>query len=187
MQYARSHKIFNRKSTCLILIDFQEKLIPAISGNEAVSENIVKLLKAFNILKIPVFYTEQNPEKLGKTPARIKDLITQPDPYVKTTFSIIGLPKLWEQVREHGLNSVVLAGIESHVCVTQSALDLYENGLRVSVPQDCTGSRHIHNYQTAMNRLRSAGIDITCVESVIFELIDDYTIPEFKDVLKILK
>ncbi len=187
MKFARSHKIFNRKNSCLILIDYQEKLIPAIHKNEAITQNIIKLIGALNILKVPVFYTEQNPEKLGKTPENIRSLIPQAIPLVKTTFSIYGLPDLWEEIRGAGINSIILAGIESHVCVTQSALDLIENGFRVSLPSDCTGSRHESNYNTTIARLRSAGIDITSSESVIFELMEDHTIPEFRDVLKLLK
>jgi len=187
MKFARSHKIFHRKDTCLILIDFQEKLIPAIHDNDNITKSILKLIKVLNILRVPVFFTEQNPAKLGTTLQEIRDQIQQDEPYVKTNFSIYGLPQLWEKIRSMGINSVLLAGVESHVCVTQSALDLFENGFRVSLPGDCTGSRHGEDYNTAISRLRSAGIDITCTESVIFELLEDYTIPEFREVLRILK
>ncbi|NUN09615.1 MAG: isochorismatase family protein [Ignavibacteriaceae bacterium] len=187
MTIKKSPLIPSRSSSALIVIDFQEKLIPAIFNAGQITVNIEKLLLCSNILGVRTFFTEQNPEKLGATAPAIRKLIRQEKPLLKTAFSVRGQTELWEHLSEHGIEQVIITGIESHVCVMQSALDLIANGYRVTLVADATGSRFKENYDIALARMRAVGVDISSTESTIFELLEDYTYPEFRDILKIIK
>lgn len=187
MNIIKSPVIPSRNYSALLLVDFQEKLIPAIFNSRQITKNLQRIIPAFNLLGVKIFFTEQNPEKLGSTLPSVRDGISQKNPYIKTTFSIRDIPELWQEFSEQGVKHIILAGIESHVCVMQSALDLLANGYRVCLLADATGSRFEENYRIALSRMRHAGVDVSTTESVIFELLEDFTVPEFREILTIIK
>lgn len=186
MELIRHPKILRRESTALLIIDIQEKIMPAIMNSERVIENTLKLIKGFKVMNLPVIYTEQYPKGLGPTAASLKEELTG-EAVQKMTFSCFGAGDLFKELIVKKITQVVLCGVESHVCVQQSAMDLTENGFQVYLAADAASSRRELDYQTAMDRMRMNGIQVTTTESILFELLNVCGTDEFKAVSKIVK
>lgn len=168
--------------TFLVLIDYQERLAPAMASADEVTSRVSILLKGARILGIPVLVTEQYPKGLGQTLPSITNEIPDARIIPKTTFSCCGEESFRAVLRETSRNQVVLAGIESHVCVLQTALDLLARDYQVHVPFDTTSSRNPAHKENALARMREAGAVITQVESVLFEWLADAKKTEFKEI-----
>jgi nicotinamidase-related amidase len=176
-----------RTGSILLLVDFQERLLPAISAAESVLANAVRLAKGAEILRIPVFVTEQYPKGLGPTVAGLKENLPSFTPWEKLTFSACGASGLVEALKKSNTTDVVLAGIESHVCVTQTCLDLLRLGLRVFVCADAVGSRTVENCRIGLERMRAGGALVVSTEMVLFEWLERAGTPEFKQIQALLK
>jgi len=151
-----------------------------------------KLVKGAQILQIPVFVTEQNPKALGSTVEELglKDLPKKLDPLdgpkLKTLFSMM-IPEVAEGLTKKGIGSVVIFGIESHVCVLQTALDCIERDLDVHVVADAVSSCNAQEVPIALDRIRHAGGKVTTSESILFQLMIDSSHPQFRTVSKLVK
>jgi nicotinamidase-related amidase len=183
----RNKKILTREKTALLLIDIQEKILAVMNEPEQVIKNSLILIKGFKALNIPIFYTEQYPKGLGQTtPAILKELeglsVIQ-----KMSFSCSGVPNFFTRLVDNNVSQVVIAGIESHVCVQQTALDLLANGFQVDIAADATSSRKDIDYKFALKRMRSLGAEITTSEAILFELLTVAGTDEFKEINKIIK
>lgn len=180
--------LLSRQHAALLLIDVQEKLIPFEERAADVLAAIQKVIKGFQILGLPIIVTEQYPEGLGSTIAGLKSLLGDKQLYFpKTTFSCLGSPSIAQAMAATGASQWVLAGIEAHVCVLQTAKSLLHAGKEVVVLNDATSSRSIYDFSTAMAQLRDIGVSISSVEAVLFELLSDSQAPEFKKISQLLK
>jgi nicotinamidase-related amidase len=177
----------SRAKTGLLVVDIQERLLPAIEGREAVLANAVRLIRGASILGLPIFATEQYRKGLGPSVAEISALINSPPPIEKMSFSCCGAEGLAARLKEANVCDAVLCGIEAHVCVCQSALDLLDTGFRVFVVADAVGSRTAENHRLALARMRDAGAIVVSTEMLLFELLDRAGTEEFKQILALVK
>lgn len=169
----------------LLVVDVQEKLLPAIEGRDHLLTNALRLVRAAQILGITVLATEQYPRGLGPTVEPLAALIG--DRPAKTTFHCLGAPGLTEKLAEAGVRHVTLAGIEAHVCVAQTALELLAGGYGVQIPVDAVGSRFALDREVALRRLERAGAVLTTTEAVLFEWVGDAGHPRFKEISALVK
>jgi nicotinamidase-related amidase len=177
----------SRAGAGLVVIDIQERLLPAIFEKERVAENVARLIRGTAILNRPVFATEQYRKGLGVTVPEIAGLIPGFSPIEKLAFSAAGAPGLLEALRANKLSEIMLCGIEAHVCVSQSCLDLLQAGFRVFVVGDATSSRTPENYRWGLDRMREAGAVIVSTEMILFELLERGGTEEFKQILGLVK
>ena len=168
----------------LVLIDLQERLMPAIHDNETVVARAVRLAEAARLLDVPVRATEQNPGRLGATVAPLSAYPSVVLP--KTTFSAMDDPG-FAALLPAGPSEIVLAGCEAHVCVLQTALGLLGSGHRVVVAVDAVGSRDPADKAAAIDRVQRHGAEIATSEMVLFEWLRDAKHPRFREVQKLLK
>ena len=167
----------------LLIIDVQEKLVNMLEENE-VKDSAIKIAKACGILEIPKVITEQYPKGLGSTIEEIKNALPNAEYVEKTTFSAL---------KEEDVNKflsqkqVIILGIETHICVLQTAMDLLNEGYEVFVVQNACGSRSKENKQAALRRLVHAGAQIVTTEMVLFELLEGSKHPNFKEVQALIK
>ncbi|RPI72936.1 MAG: hydrolase [Ignavibacteriales bacterium] len=187
MQLKRNPKILSADSTALLIIDIQEKILGVMNNPEMVISNTIKLIKGFKVLGLPIFFTEQYPKGLGPTAPQIAEELDGLTPIQKMTFSCFGAENLFKEISEKNISQVVVAGIESHVCVQQTALDLIANDIQVNIAADAVSSRKELDYKTALERMRTHGAEITTAESVLFELLNMCGTDQFKAVSKIVK
>ena len=176
----------NAKNSMLIIIDVQEKLVNMLKNN-TVEKNALILAKAANILNIPVLITEQYPLGLGSTIKEIKDITTNAKYMEKTHFSAFKEASFPEIIKSENKKQIILFGIETHICVLQTAFDLIKNGYEVFVVEDASGSRAETNKNAALKRLMHLGAQIVTTEMVIFELLEHSRNPHFKDVQNLIK
>ena len=183
----RHPKILQREKTTLLIIDIQEKILPVINEIENVILNTLKLINGFKVMNIPIFYTEQYPKGLGSTEKRIKEALENSEAIQKMSFSCSGAGDLFNELKNKNISQVVVCGIESHVCVQQTVLDLIANGFQVDVAADAVSSRRKFDFEMALNRMRTNGAEVTTTESILFELLNVCGTDEFKAVSKIVK
>jgi len=183
----KNEKILRRDSTALLLIDLQEKILSVMQNQEGIIDKSLKLIKGFKVLNVPIFYTEQYPKGLGTTsPILLKELEGL-SPIQKMTFSCFGVENFFNRLTDNNVMQVVIAGVESHVCVQQTVLDLLANNFQVNVVADATSSRDDTDYKFALERMRNHGAEITTAESVLFELMNVSGTDEFKKISEIIK
>jgi nicotinamidase-related amidase len=176
---------FTAKHGALLVVDMQEKLLDKIEDREQVIANTVLLVKVARLLGMPVLATEQYPKGLGPSVDAIVQMI--PERGVKTTFHCCAVPQLLEQLYGRHVRHLTLAGIEAHVCVAQTALELSNLGFRVQVPADAVGSRHRVDWEFALRRLQHAGAVVSTTEAVVFEWAERSDRPEFKAISQLIK
>jgi len=174
------------ENTALALVDLQVKLARAIHGIDAITESARKLVAGMRVLGVPILWAEQNPDGLGPTVPEVAEMMPG-EPITKMSFSCCGEPRFVQALEGLGRGSVLLAGIEAHVCVYQTAMHLLDRGLQVQVVADAVGSRTPENREIALQKMRDAGVGITSVEMALFELLGDAGGPAFKEILKIVK
>jgi len=169
------------------VVDIQERLLPAIFEKERVVRNNVRLIRGAAILRVPIFATEQYRKGLGATVPEVAAAIPGFAPLEKLAFSACGADGFVAALRRKKVSEVVLCGIEAHVCVTQTCLDLLEKGFRVFVVADAVSSRTAENYRLGVERMRAAGAVIVSTEMVLFELLEEAGTAEFKQILALVR
>lgn len=174
------------KDSLLVVIDVQGKLAEAMCDRAELFENICRLAKSAKLLGIPVLVTEQLPDKLGPTRKEIAEPLAEAPFITKSSFSCCGEPKFVEALRASGKNQVVLCGIEAHICVTQTALELLTRSFDVYLAADAVASRSPDNKQLALERMRHHGAEIITAETALFEWLRDAAHPAFREVRKLL-
>lgn len=179
--------ILKKESTALLIIDLQEKILPVIRNIDSVIENTQKLIKGFKQLQLPIYFTEQYPKGLGSTSGKILSELEGYKAIQKMSFSCFGAEDLFQELRTKKLHQIVVTGVESHVCVQQTVLDLLANDFQVNVAADAISSRRESDYIIALDRMRTLGAEITTSESILFELLEICGTPEFKAISKIVK
>lgn len=182
---SRSPELLSRSSSGLLVVDVQQKLIPHVADSQRIVWNIGRLLDGARIFGVPVIGTEQYPQGLGSTVESLAKRFTVcPD---KLTFSCLGIPDLFAAWSQQGIYQILVVGIEAHVCITQTVLDLLHVGFRVFVAADATGSRSPFDYQTALRRIESAGATIITTESALFEWCERSGTEEFKQIRDLVR
>jgi nicotinamidase-related amidase len=179
--------LLNRKLAGLVVVDIQERLLPAIFENERVVQNARRLIQGAAVLQIPVLATEQYRKGLGPTVEDVAKVIPGFAPLEKVAFSACGAAEFVAALASRNTSDVILCGIEAHVCVTQTCLDLLDRGSRVFVVADAISSRTAENYRFGVDRMRSSGAVIVSTEMVLFELLQQAGTPEFKEILPLVK
>ena len=182
----RNPIILDRNKSALLIIDIQEKVLKVMRNYEDMITNVVKLIKGVKILSIPIYYTEQYPKGLGATIKEIQDELAFAA-IQKMSFSCYGAENLFDDLKLKNLNQIIVCGIESHVCVQQTVLDLLANNFQVNLPADTVSSRKKIDYCSALERMSKHGAEITTVESVLFELLNVCGTEEFRSISKIVK
>ena len=172
-------------NAALLIVDLQEKLVPKIQNRERVIANALALVRAAKLLGITTLATEQYPKGLGPSVAAHAAL--SPDRGAKTAFHCCEVPQLLEQLYNRKIRHVTVAGIETHVCVAQTALELMRLGFRVQVPADAVGSRHTIDWEFALRRLELAGAVVSTTEAVLFEWAERSDRPEFRALSDLIK
>lgn len=176
----------DRRDAALLVVDVQQRLVPAIPHARQIIWNCRRLLDGARELGVPAAMTEQNPEKLGPTVAELVAAHNGPV-FAKMAFSAGECGELFAQWREAGVERVLVCGIETHVCVAQTALDLLAAGYQTFVAADAVGSRAMHDYEFALRRLESSGVTITTVEAALFEWCERAGTPEFRQISALVK
>ncbi len=183
----RNKKILRREQTALLLIDIQERILRVMQNKERVVANTIKLIEGFKILNLPIYFTEQYPKGLGGTETSIKEALGKTEAIQKLSFSCSGAGDLFEELKNKNITQIVVAGIECHVCVQQTVLDLLANDFQVDLAADAISSRNSFDYEIALNRMRSNKAEITTTEAILFELLEVCGTDEFKKISKIVK
>ncbi len=182
----RSPALMNRDDSALVVIDVQEKLMPLIAGQERIGWNIGRLLDGAKILSVPAVATEQYPKGLGRTLPELAAKIETPIPE-KLLFSCGECGPLFTQLAERGVHKLLLCGIEAHVCVQQTALDLMAAGFRVYLAVDAIGARYDIDREVALRRLETSGATLTTTEAALFEWCEVAGTPEFKQISQLVR
>jgi nicotinamidase-related amidase len=186
-----------KEDTVLVGIDFQERLMPAMKGSDELEAAAVKLVKGCRILGVPVIMTQQYTKGLGQTVPAIAAALTEPiggetgadvfQPIEKTSFSAMGEPAFAEALEALGRKTAIVAGIEAHVCVQQTVLDLLERGYTVFIANDCISSRSNTDKKYSQRRMGDAGAVGTTCESILFELLKGARESGFKQISALVK
>jgi len=183
----RNAVVLQREKAALLIIDVQEKILAAMQNPDTLLSNIEKLINGFKILNIPIYITEQYPKGLGPTSQRLTNLLEGTEAIPKMSFSCFGAGELFNTLKNKKITQIVVCGIESHVCVQQTVLDLLVNDFQVSLAADAVSSRKIIDYETALRRMNEHGAEITTTESILFELLNVCGTDEFKAISKIVR
>lgn len=176
-----------RENTIGLVIDIQERLVPVMEENELFVDNCIKLIKGLQILELPILVTQQYSKGLGETIPEIKSVIKNFQFIEKKDFSCLDNQEVVEKLKLSKARNVILCGIESHVCVMQTAIDLKEAGYIPVVVIDCVSSRSFDTMDLASERFRYEGIMMTSLESILFELTRTASSTEFKEISNLVK
>ena len=169
----------------MLVVDVQRKLVPAIANHQRVVWNCRRLVDGAKVLGMPVMATEQYPQGLGPTVPELAERLGEIPS--KLTFSCGGCPAIFRDLESRGIHNLLVCGVEAHVCVQQTVLDLLAGGWRVCVAVDAVGSRFEVDYDTALRRMDSAGTTLTTVEAALFEWCQRASTPEFKQVSRLVQ
>lgn len=179
--------MLKQKNTMLLLVDIQGKLAHLMHEKERLFDNLQKLIKGIQVLGLPVLWVEQNPSGLGPTIPQVADLLPHDSPISKMSFSSCRNDGFLQALKHLDRNQVLIAGIETHICVYQTAVDLVDMGVDVQVVTDAVSSRTPENKAIGLQRMRDAGAGWTSVETALFELLEIAEGEPFKALLKIVK
>ena len=175
------------RNCCLVVVDVQGKLAQLMHDKEVLFRNVQILIQTAKILDIPILWCQQCPDALGPTIPEIERLLTDNESINKAAFSCCGDEQFNIRLNELARNQVLLSGIETHVCIYQTAVDLLRKGFCVDVVADAVSSRTLENKQIAIDRMAAEGVNISCTEMALFELLKTAEHSKFKQVAKLIK
>ena len=179
-------KLLTIDKSALLIIDIQERIYKVVQEHENLVSNVLKLVKAANLMKIPIYHTEQYAKGLGPTIQQIKNEL-KGEPNHKLTFSCFNAENLFKRLKNEKVEQVIVSGVEAHVCVQQTVLDLLSNGFQVNLVVDAISSRKMIDYNTAVRRMENEGAIPSTVEAILFELLQICGTPLFKDISRLIK
>lgn len=178
--------MFTVEKACLVVIDVQGKLAEIVKDSNIVKENIAKLVQGMQALDVPILWLEQNPNRLGPTSPEIASHMIG-SPVEKITFSACREAEFIEAVKASGRSQFIITGIETHICVYQTARQLKEQGFEVEVVVDGVSSRSEANKAIGLTKMQALGILPTSTEMILYELLQRADHQEFKTILKLVK
>jgi nicotinamidase-related amidase len=170
-----------------VAIDIQQKLWPAMQDKDRPLFTLSRALEGLALLGIPIWVTEQKPDSLGPTLPQLQQALPEYNPISKSSFSCWREKSFAHALEQRGKKQILLMGIEAHVCITQTSLELVQTGYEVYVVADAVASSESHYKEWALARLRHQGVTVLPLESVFFELLGHAHHPRFKETLKIIK
>jgi nicotinamidase-related amidase len=176
-----------KENTLGLVIDIQEKLFPYIYQNEQLVKNVKRFVEGLKILEIPILVTEQYKKGLGLTIAELETSLYPVEPLEKMSFSCCDDSVISSRIADSGKNTILLCGIESHICVLQTAIDLVQRGYRPVVIANCTSSRNEFDKQIALERMKSEGVLLATYESILFELCRMAGTDQFRSISKLIR
>lgn len=179
--------MLQKADSTLIVVDFQDGLLPAIPTAQTIVPQAVKLIRCVRELNVPALWTEQYPKGLGKTTQAVATALEGLIPIEKLAFGCFGCKQFEEAVTALGRRQLIVAGIESHVCVLQTVLRAQDLGYSCFVVADATGSRAKPDHRAGLARMRAHGAEIVTTEMVVFELLGAAGTPDFKRLLPLIK
>ena len=179
--------ILNKDKALAVMIDMQERLVPAIAHKEEIAENCRLMLEGLDILKVPVIATQQYTKGLGDTLPELKAAIRDGIYVEKISFSAWGADSFRTAVSESKASQIIVFGTETHVCVEQTVLDLLHKGFEVMLIADCAGSRFDGDKELALSRMAHEGAVVTSFEAALFELTKEAGTDAFKAISKLVK
>ena len=179
--------MLNQNDCCLVVVDVQGKLAQLMHDKETLFKNIRILIQSAKILNIPVLWCQQVPTALGDTIPEIAELLTDNQPINKSSFSCCGCEEFNSKLENLGRQQILLSGLETHVCVYQTAVDLLANGYEVDVVADAVSSRTPANKDIGLKRIAAEGATISSVEMTLFEILKTAEHPQFKQIAKLVK
>ncbi|MBX7147042.1 MAG: hydrolase [Alphaproteobacteria bacterium] len=171
----------------VMFVDIQEKLIPVIHNHEQVITKSHILLKAAASLNIPMLVSEQYTKGLGLTVPMLRSEISKDKIMEKTSFSCYADQAMKERIHQINRKQVIICGIETHICVLQTALHLKEAGFVPFIVSNAVSSRYPHDYKMGLKRMQKAGCMLATLEMVLFEWLKDSSHPDFKNITKLIK
>lgn len=174
-----------RDDTLLLIVDVQTRLLPAMHDAARAERQCAILARGARILGLPIVVTEQNPSRIGGTIDAVREALGEFEPLLKMRFS--AWPDAQKIIEASGRKTILLCGLETHICVTQSGLDLLEAGYSVFLAGDACSSRLESSHRVGVERLKLAGAPQTSVESALFELMQSAESPDFKAILALIK
>lgn len=174
-------------NTVLVVVDVQTKLAALMHNRQEMIANQQRMIKGAQILEMPILWNEQYPEGLGPTIPELQEVLKAQEPLTKRSFSCCGNESFVEQLKSSGRKQVLLLGIESHVCVYQTAADLLASDFEVHVVTDAISSRTAANREIGFERMRDLGAKLTSTETCLFELLRVAQGPQFKEISKLVK
>ncbi|MDO4286802.1 MAG: hydrolase [Eubacteriales bacterium] len=177
----------NKEDTLVMVIDYQEKLMPAMHNKDAFIPRTCMLLKGLKALGIEAIASEQYPKGLGSTVPEIKEALGVAPYLSKSTFSCMDDEGIRAAVEASNCKNILICGAELHICVLQTAMDLVAEGKTVAIVEDCVGSRTAHDMQIGLIRAQQEGILLTTAEAILFELQKVGSGPVFKTISKLVK
>jgi nicotinamidase-related amidase len=183
----QQHVMITPKETLLLVIDVQGKLAPTVFQSDRLIKNVSKLIRACGLLGVPVIHTEQYPKGLGRTVDELAALIGDEPPYEKLSFSCCGNEDFMKRLRALGRNDILVVGMETHVCVYQTCVELLEFGYNVHLVTDAVSSRSEENRALGIRCIERAGASLTSTEMAIFEILRVAEGDTFKAISKIIK
>ncbi len=175
------------ENTMALVIDYQEKLIPVIYNNDDIVKNSALLIKGLNELEVPIVVSQQYTKGLGATIEPIALALGEFVPFDKMSFSLWGTEEIREAIKSANRKNVVVCGVEAHICVLQTVIDLVENGYNVFVVEDCIGSRKPNDKKFSCKRAVREGAFLTTYEAILYELTTGAGTPHFKAISKLTK
>lgn len=179
--------MLKRDATSLLIIDVQGKLAHLMHEKQLLFNNLKQLIKGIRVLGLPILWVEQNPGGLGPTIPEIADLIADIEPISKMSFSCCRNETFGQALKTLNRKQVLVAGIETHICVYQTVAGLVEMGYAVQVVADAVSSRSPDNKAIGLQKMQAAGAGLTSVETALFELLEVAEGAVFKDILNIVK
>jgi len=174
-------------NTALVIIDVQERITNVMHDKEFLLENLERLIQGAQVLDIPILLTEQYPKGLGTTVNAVRNVLEQYDPIEKIAFSCCNDDHFMSALEKLGRKNLLISGIETHVCVYQTVMQLLAQDYHVEIVSDAVSSRQQYNKELALNKLRDYGADITSVEMALFELQEIASGDRFKKISNIVK
>jgi nicotinamidase-related amidase len=176
-----------KEKAAAVVVDIQERLLPHIHEGDIILSNCLKLIQGLKILSVPVIVTQQYTRGLGPTVTSIVQMFPEFSYIEKKSFSCLEEPAFKDEITLLGKTEIILCGIEAHVCVLQTCLDLLEAGSRPVIVEDCISSRKLNDKQIAIERMRQEGARITTMESILFELTRLAGTETFKSISGVVK
>lgn len=177
----------NAQESLFCLVDVQDRLYPHMTNKDEIEKNLVTLAKGLKLHEIPFIVNEQYKKGIGETIPSLREIVDEDPHFEKVTFSCCKNEPTLEAIKASGKKFIIVAGIETHVCVLQTCIDLLENGLQPILVTDCCTSRKQRDTDVAIQRLIQAGVVPTTYESLLFELTLTAKHPQFKEVSKLVK
>lgn len=179
--------MLTKDQTVFVLVDVQGKLAKIVHESETLLDNLRKLIQGLQVLDIPILWLEQYPDGLGPTSEELSLLLEGQQPIAKMTFSAARNEEFMDALQSLNRKQVLIAGIETHICVYMTAAELAGKGYEVEVIEDAVSSRTAANKQIGLEKMKAAGVTGTCIETALYELIGEAGTDEFKKVLKLIK